>query len=104
MRKREAQSAVYASKNPLVACGLREPFADNSPEPLVLSLRMFPDFNGRLAIKAGGGHITIACRDQASKIALLSAIEDALASRNLDERRWRDSSEKLEQERKEGLS
>jgi len=63
---------------------------------------MLPSFQGRLAIKDGGGTVAITCKDKASKEALLKAIQDALSQRDLDERRWRDTDEALERERKEG--
>ncbi len=101
-RKKEASSAVYASKNSHVAAGIREPFEGRSGDPLQLSIRMFPAFQGRLAIRDGGGTVVITCKDAASKNALIAALQDALSRRDLDERRWRDNDEAMERERKEG--
>lgn len=101
MKRRISKTAIYGSRNKLVAAGIRESLPGGSGDPFALSIRMFPQFQGRLAIREGGGTIVIQCKDNASKDALLSALQEALTQRDLDERRWIDRDELDEHERKE---
>lgn len=88
MKKRIARTAVYAARNALVAAGIRETLPGNPGSPLALSIRMFPNFRGRLSIRDAGGTVVIECKDEASKNALIDALQNAFAQRDLDERRW----------------
>lgn len=86
-----------------MSCTLREPFEPCEIDPLQFSLRLHPKFQGQIGIKERGGVLTVACKDNASKNAFILAIQDAMSCRDLDERRFRDTSEQLERERKEGI-
>ena len=104
MRKREADTAVYSSRNNLVSAFLREPFPNKPGEPLSLTIRMLPAFIGRLKIKEGGQALVVECSDIESKDALLGVLQGILMERDLDERKWRDVDERKERERREGGS
>lgn len=93
MKKKIAKAASYIARNALVAAGIREtlptrPAAIRSGNALTFSIRMYPKFNGRLIIRKTGDVVTVQCKDEASKAALLDAIQNALARRDLDERHW----------------
>ena len=104
MRKREAETAVYSARRAYCSAFLREKFRSATGEPLSLTIRMLPPFLGRIKVKEGGEAIVIECSDDASRDALLRVLQDVLASRDLDERRWRDVDERREHERREGRS
>ena len=88
MKKRAAKTVIYGSRNERVAIGIRETAPDSQSCPLTLSIRMSPEFRGRLAIRDGGGTIVIQCKDQSSKDALLFALQEIFFQRDLDDRRW----------------
>ncbi len=100
MKKRMSKTAVYNARCGAASVTLREPLHPDG-EPMSVSIKMHPEFQGQLRLRGNGTLVVIQSKDAESGESLLRALQEALGSRDMDERRWLDKSEVEEKGRKE---